>query len=151
MQIEIIDAPLRISLFGYHGSLDRESVPVVGKRLMDKMWREVQANGLKTKGINHWVYLPDSMMFTGIELAEGATANGTLEPLEVSLERYLRYVHTGPYSELPQIWPQLVDGLKQQGEVPAKPSLEIYGHWNQDPSKCETTILIALNRDDKKT
>ena len=91
------------------------------------------------------------MMFTGIELAEGATANGTLEPLEVSLERYLRYVHTGPYSELPQIWPQLVDGLKQQGEVPAKPSLEIYGHWNQDPSKCETTILIALNRDDKKT
>ena len=94
MQIEIIDAPLQISLFGYHGSLDGESVPVVGKRLMDKMWREVQANGLKTKGINHWVYLPDSMMFTGIELAEGATANGTLEPLEVSLERYLRYVHT---------------------------------------------------------
>ena len=150
MQIEIIDAPLRISLFGYHGSLDRESVPVVGKRLMDKMWREVQACGLKTKGINHWVYLPDSMMFTGIELAEDVTAVSTLAPLEVSLERYLRHVHTGPYSHLPQIWPQLVDELKQQGEVPAKPSLEIYGHWKEDPSKCETTILIALNQAIKK-
>ncbi len=146
MKIEIIDAPLRISLFGYHGSLDGESVPVVGKRLMDKMWREVQALSLKTKGINHWVYLPDSMMFTGIELAEGTPAVGTLEPLEVSLERYLRFVHTGPYSELPQIWPKLVAEIKQRGETPAKPSLEIYGHWNEDPAKCETTILISLKR-----
>ena len=146
MPIEIINTPLRISLFGYHGSLDGESVSVVGKGLMDKMWHEVQARGLKTKGINHWVYLPDSMMFTGIELTDGTTAVGSLEPLEVSLERYLRYVHTGPYSELPQVWPQLVDVLKQQGEVPAKPNLEIYGHWNEDPSKCETTILISLKR-----
>jgi effector-binding domain-containing protein len=144
MQIEIIDAPHRISLVGYHGTLDGESVPVVGKRLMDKMWREVQALGLKSKGINHWVYLPDSMMFTGIELAEKTTAIGTLEPLTVSLNRYLRFVHTGPYSELPQIWPQLVAEIKQRGETPTKPSLEIYGHWNEDPSKCETTILISL-------
>ena len=144
MQIEIIDAPHRISLVGYHGTLDGESIPVVGKRLMDKMWREVQALGLKSKGINHWVYLPDSMMFTGIELAEGTPAIGTLEPLAVSLSRYLRFVHTGPYSELPQIWPQLVAEIKQRGETPTKPSLEIYGHWNEDPSKCETTILISL-------
>ena len=146
MHIEIIDAPLRISLVGFYGALDGESVPVVGKRLMDKMWREVQDLGLKTKGINHWVYLPDSMMFTGIELAEGTTAIGTLEPLDLSLERYLRYVHTGPYSTLPQIWPQLFAELKQQGENPTNPCLEIYGHWNQDPSKCETTIVIGLNR-----
>ena len=119
---------------------------MVGKGLMDKMWREIQAIGLKTKGINHWVYLPDSMMFTGVELADGVTANGPLEPLDVSLKRYLRYVHTGPYSTLPQIWPQLVAELKQLGETPAKPSLEIYGHWNEDPSKCETTILISLCR-----
>ena len=144
MQIEIIDTPLQISLFGYYGSLDGKSVPEVGKSLMDKMWREVQALGLKTKGINHWVYLPDSMMFTGIELAEGTPAVGTLEPLEVSLERYVRFVHTGPYSALPQIWPQLVAEIKQRGETPTKPSLEIYGHWNEDPSKCETTILISL-------
>jgi effector-binding domain-containing protein len=146
MDIEIIDAPRRISLVGYHGVLDGDSVAVVGKGLMDKMWHEVQSLGLKTKGINYWVYLPDSKMFTGIELAEATTAIGTLEPLDVSLERYLRHVHTGPYSTLPQIWPQLFDKLNQQGEIHTKPCLEIYGHWNQDPSKCETTILIGLKR-----
>ena len=148
MQLEIIDNPLRINLVGYHGALDGDSVAVVGKRLMDNMWREVQDLGIKTKGKNHWVYLPDAAMFTGVELAEGFEGIGTLEELEVSLERYLRHVHWGLYSELPQIWPQLFAQLKQRGETPTKPNLEIYGHWNDDPAKCETTILIGLNRKD---
>ena len=71
---------------------------------------------------------------------------GTVQKLELKLDRYLRHVHTGDYSLLPQIWPLLFAHLKERNEVPRYPNLEIYGHWNAEPSKCETTILIGLDQ-----
>ena len=97
-------------------------------------------------GINHWVYLPDSMIFTGIEWKEPNADVGTLETLDISLDRYVKYLHVGPYSTLGTIWPQLMETLKQCGEKPQHPYLEIYGHWNADETKCETTILIGLTK-----
>ena len=81
MHSELIDTPLRMNLVGYHGALAGESVAVVGKSLMDRMWNEVQRLGIKTNGINYWVYLPDAMMFTGVELADDTAGIGTLEKL----------------------------------------------------------------------
>ena len=147
MQYEIINSPFHVTLFGVRGTISGEIVPVVGKRLMDAMWTEVHAYDIKTKGINHWVYLPNSAMFVGVELAAAqADRNGGLEQLKVSLDRYLRHVHKGPYSELPQVWPQLMADLKQQGETSVLPNLEIYGHWHSDETKCETTIIIGLKQ-----
>ncbi|MEZ4706267.1 MAG: GyrI-like domain-containing protein [Caldilineaceae bacterium] len=147
MQYEIINSPFHVTLFGFRGTIDGETVPVVGKRLMDMLWGVVHAHKIKTKGINYWVYLPNSEMFAGVELAaEQSNPIGQLDPLEASLERYLRHVHKGPYAQLPQIWPQLMAALKQQGEAPAFPNLEIYGHWHSDETKCETTIIIGLKQ-----
>ena len=145
MNIEISGEAFRVTLFGYGGAIDDGDVPASGKRLMDRMWRDVRAGHIKTKGISHWVYLSNSAMFTGVELTEPTTDIGTLEKLDVSLERYLRHVHVGPYATLPQIWPLLFSQLKERDEVPRCPNLEVYGHWNEDPSKCETTILIGLD------
>jgi hypothetical protein len=50
------------------------------------------------------------------------------------------------YSTIPQIWPLLFAHLKELNEIPKYPNLEIYGHWNAGPSKCETTILIGLDQ-----
>ncbi|MEZ4619590.1 MAG: hypothetical protein R2867_29355 [Caldilineaceae bacterium] len=136
---------MHISLFGHRGSRNGVAVPVVGKRLMDALWREIQTQGIKTKGINHWVYLPNDELFTGVELADAQCRQDLpVEQLTVSLARYLRYRHIGPYAMLPQIWPQLLDQLRQRGETPTPPHLEIYGHWQSDETKCETTILIGL-------
>ncbi|MCB0089525.1 MAG: hypothetical protein KDE54_16580, partial [Caldilineaceae bacterium] len=136
MQYEIINSPLHITLLGLRGAINGETVPVVGKRLMDAMWGVIHAHGIKTKGINHWVYLPNSEMFVGVELA-AAQSNQVagLAPLEVSLDRYLRHIHKAPYSELPQVWPQLMADLTQQGETSILPNLEIYGHWHSDETK----------------
>ncbi len=144
MNIKISGEPFRVALLGYGGAINDGDVAASGKRLMDRMWRDIQDRHIKTKGINHWVYLSNSAMFTGVELAEPTTDVGTLEKLNVSLDRYLRHVHVGPYSTLPRIWPLLFAQLKARDEVPKCPNLEVYGHWNKDPSKCETTILIGL-------
>jgi hypothetical protein len=140
----IIELPFHVTLVGYRGRVDGECFGAVGKRLMDRMWAEIRQLGLANRGLNHWVYLPDSQMFTGVELTGACDQLGSLEQLDVSLNRHLRYVHTGPYTELPAVWQQLRDELTRRGETCGCPSLEIYGHWNDDPQKCETTILIGL-------
>jgi hypothetical protein len=45
---------------------------------------------------------------------------------------------------LPQKWKELTAGLAARGKVVGSPSLEVYGHHCDDPSKLETTILIGL-------
>lgn len=147
MQIEIIDQPFQVLLFGFGGEIAGGDIPTTGKRLMDKMWNEIQAAGIKTQGINHWVYLPQSRMFSGvqaIQAVEEVESLGVLEKLEVRLGRHLRYVHRGEYSKLPQVWKELMVLLNDRGLRPTLPNLEVYGHWNPDPAQCETTILIGL-------
>ena len=144
MNIDISLEPFRVTLFGYQGLINDGMVAASGKLLMDRMWKEVQDRRIKTTGINHWVYLPNSMIFTGVNLKEPTTDIGTLETLEVFLDRYVKYLHVGPYSTLGATWLQLMEELKTRNEKPQFPNLEIYGHWNADESKCETTILIGL-------
>ncbi|MEO8268825.1 MAG: hypothetical protein ABI557_03835 [Aureliella sp.] len=146
MNLEVSSEPFRVSLSGYGGRIDNGNVPALGKRLMDRMWNEVHTHQIATSGVNHWVYLPNSMIFIGVELVDRFSDAGTLEKMEVSLKRYLKYLHVGPYATLPQIWPQLLAELEQRNEKPTFPKLEIYGHWNPEPTKCETLILLALDQ-----
>ena len=146
MNVEMGSVPFRITLLGYRGLIKDGIVHTSAKPLMDKMWKEIQVRQLKATGINYWVYLPNSMIFTGVELKEYDGDVGTLELFDVSLDRYVTYRHVGPYSTLGAIWPKLMEAVKQLGEKPQYPNLEIYGHWNADETKCETTILIGLTK-----
>lgn len=144
MNIEIIEVPIRFHLHGIGGVVEKENYGEVGMRLMNKMWQIVKGAGISTTGINHWVYLPEGRMFVGVELRNPRQTPDPLEPLEFELQRYLQHVHIGPYQELPQKWKDLKAELAARGEVIGSPSLEIYGHHCDDPSKQETTILIGL-------
>jgi hypothetical protein len=144
MSIDIAETPLRIELAGNRGKVTGRRYGEVGKRLMDPMWAEIRAKGIKTTGINHWVYLAEDEMFTGVELASPAGDRGSLEPLSVELRRYARTVHRGPYTELGVAWDRLCAELAARGEKKGFPGIEIYGHWNEDPCQLVTTILVAL-------
>jgi hypothetical protein len=56
----------------------------------------------------------------------------------------MKHLHIGPYQALPQKWKDLQHELAARGEIIGFPSLEVYGHACEDPSKAETTILIGL-------
>ncbi|MFO0935421.1 MAG: methyltransferase domain-containing protein [Gemmataceae bacterium] len=151
MNFEIIDEPIRFQLHGVSGTVENENYGEVGFQLMNVLWPTVKASGLSTKGVNHWVYMPDQRMFAGVELrnpTETTNTNSTqtkpLEPLEFELPRYLKHIHIGPYQALPQTWKTLKATLAAHGEAIGSLSLEIYGHHCDDPSKLETTILIGL-------
>jgi hypothetical protein len=146
MKIEIIDNPIRFHLHGIGGVVENERCSEAGLRLMNEMWRVVKGAGIPTTGINHWVYLPDGRMFVGVELQspQQFSIPDQLEPLEFELQHYMKHLHIGPYQALPQKWKGLKAELAARGEVIGSPSLEIYGHHCNEPSKLETTILIGL-------
>lgn len=144
MQIEIIETPIRFLLHGKSAPVENNAFGPVGLRLMDEMWKIVKETGTATTGINHWVYLPDCRMFTGIELLPGIIAPAGLELLQFELRRYLTHLHVGPYQALPAKWIALKSELAARGEVIGPHSLEIYGHHCDDPIQAETTILIGL-------
>jgi hypothetical protein len=147
MDMEIIDQPLRFRLHGLSASVDNHRYGEVGCRLMDDMWRIVKGAGLKTTGINHWVYFADDRMFVGVEVPDtGQPIPEPLEPCDFVLPRYARHVHIGPYQALPQKWQALKAELSARGEPITMPSLEVYGHSceGDDGSKAETTIVLGL-------
>ncbi len=146
MNIEIVETPARFRLHGIGEIVEDERYGEVGLRLMNEMWQAVKAAEIPTTGINHWVYLPDGRMFVGVELRDPQSLSvpDPLEPLEFELGRYMKHVHVGPYQALPQKWTELKAELAARGEDIGSPSLEVYGHHCDDPSKQETTILIGL-------
>jgi hypothetical protein len=146
MRIEIIEEPIRFHLHGIGGVVENERYGEVGLRLMNEMWQVVKSARIPTTGTNHWVYLPDGRMFVGVELrnAQQIPMLNQLEPLEFELPRHMKHVHVGPYQALPQKWKELKTELAARGEVISSPSLEVYGHHCDEPSKLETTIMIGL-------
>jgi len=145
MDIQLCDQPFRVSLVGTRRPVDGKCYGEVGQALMKSMWDKVKQLGLKHHGINHWVYLPGDEMFTGLELKETADDLGELHALEVELPRYARYVHVGPYSKLHDTWEALFKQISDDGLTPMVPNLEVYGHYDEDPEKLETTILIKVD------
>ncbi|MGO9111971.1 MAG: GyrI-like domain-containing protein [Thermoguttaceae bacterium] len=146
MRIEIIETPIQFHLHGKSSAVPNHSYGEVGLRSMDELWKVVKQTRTATTGINHWVYLADGRMFVGVELLPNTQALVGLEPLRFELRRYLKHVHLGPYQALPEKWKALKDELAAHGETIGSPSLEVYGHHCDDPSKLETTILIGLQR-----
>ena len=146
MDIQIIDEPIRFRLHGFSSAVENERYGEVGFRLMNAMWKVVKDAQVPTIGINHWVYLADGRMFVGVEVwdTQSHTIPNQLEPSEFELQRHMRHIHVGPYDSLPQKWKALKAELLARGEIQGFPSLEVYGHHCDDPSKAETTILIGL-------
>ncbi|MBL8816474.1 MAG: methyltransferase domain-containing protein [Planctomyces sp.] len=153
MNFEIVEEPIRLHLHGVSGVAENEQFGETGLRLMNEMWQVVKGAKIANTGINHWVYFPAGRMFVGVELQnpEQVPTPVQLEPLEFELQRYMKHVHVGPYQALPQTWKELKAELAARGEVIAAPSLEIYGHHCDDPSKSETTILIGLQAKPEST
>lgn len=144
MEYAIVASPVRFSLHGKSSAVGNNSFGEVGMTLMNEMWKIVKQTGTATTGINHWVYLPDGGMFVGVELLANSQVPEGLEPLEFELHRYLKHIHVGPYQALPAKWQTLKDALAACDETIGAPSLEIYGHHSDEPSKLETTIVIGL-------
>lgn len=144
MNLEIINEPLRLDMYGFSGTAINKDYAGTAFRLMDKMWQTVKSNNLKNKGLNIWVYEQDHRVFAGVELNEIPNQDTGLEQKSIALVKYACYKHIGPYNLIKQAGQNMKDELKSKGFETILPYIEIYGHWTNDETKLETELFMCL-------
>lgn len=144
MDLEIIDKNLRLNIYGFSGIAINKDYAGTAFKLMDRMWQTVKTNNLKNKGLNIWVYEQNESVFAGVELNGIPVQDTGLEQKSITLIKYACYKHIGPYNLIKQAGQNMTDELKSKGFETILPYIEIYGHWTNDETKLETTLLMSL-------
>jgi len=144
MNLEIINEPLRLDIYGFSGIAINKDYAATAFKLMDKMWQTVKSNNLKNKGLNIWVYEQDQRVFAGVELNEIPNHDTGLEQKSITLLKYAYYKYIGPYNLIKQAGQNMTDELMSKGYETVLPYMEIYGHWTNDETKLETELLMSL-------
>ena len=108
------------------------------------MWQTVKENDIKNKGKNIWVYETNDKVFAGVEPDNISITCSLLVKKIITLLKYAYYIHVGSYSLLKQVGTNMRNELKSKGVETGLPYIEIYGHWTNDESKCETELLMCL-------
>lgn len=145
MKIEIIDSPWVLTLTGAEKIHDPDKN--VGDELIEllnKVWEAVKSRGLPNTGINYAVYGSQGEIFAGVVITAGAEPPQGLITHQVVLERRVVARYIGPYGGIPQAYQEMEEEIQRRGLVRRSPSIEIYGHWTEDPSKLETDLVWAL-------
>ncbi|MCQ6557792.1 GyrI-like domain-containing protein [Paenibacillus mendelii] len=114
------------------------------KKLLDEVWTEVRGKKLSHNGINHVLYDCDNLLFAGVELLSPVESDSVLMKREVSFHHYAYWKHIGPYSQLGATHDSIRQAIQASGRQRTYPSMEIYGHWDEDPYKLQTEILYPL-------
>ena len=144
MNIEIISKKLELNIYGFSGIASNKDYADTAFKLSGKMWQAVKDNDIKNKGKNIWVYEQNDKVFAGLELDNIPSTHNILEQKNIILLKYAYYKHVGSYSLLKQVGTDMRNELKSKGLETELPYIEIYGHWVNDESKCETELLMCL-------
>ncbi|HEY6062317.1 MAG TPA: hypothetical protein VIV35_01840 [Chitinophagaceae bacterium] len=144
MNVEIIYEPFRLNLYGFSGIAINKDYAGTAFKLMGRMWQVVKSNNLKNKGLNVWVYEQDQRVFAGVELNVIPGQGTGLEQKTITLLKYARYKHIGPYNLIKQAGQNMTYEVKSKGFETILPYVEIYGHWTNDETKLETELLMTL-------
>lgn len=145
MSLEIRNQPLFATLTGRSGVHD--AAKCYGdeiRALLDPVWAVIRSRKLKHKGINWVVYDPGCRMFAGVEVDADPAATTELETRVVHLPRYAAWKHIGPYNLIGQAGDAMRQAITGRGLQLVHPYIEVYGHWNDDPTKLETDLIHAL-------
>ncbi|MEY2918323.1 MAG: hypothetical protein RIS73_2037 [Bacteroidota bacterium] len=144
MNLEIINTPLKLDIYGFSGIAVNKDYAGTAFKLMDKMWQTVKSKNLINKGLNIWVYEQDQRIFAGVELNDIPNQDTGLELKSITLLKYAYYKHIGPYGLIKQAEQNMTGELKSKGYETILPYIEIYGHWTNDETKLETELLMSL-------
>jgi effector-binding domain-containing protein len=113
------------------------------------VWRVVRAEAIPGAGRHVAVYLDDAIhLEVGVELEAPFAGHGDVVGSATPAGPVATTTHHGPYDGLRGAHDAIRRWCRTNGHVPAGPSWEIYGHWedawNSDPSRIRTDIYYLL-------
>jgi predicted transcriptional regulator YdeE len=145
MPLDVRDAPFQKSLYGVSKPVPTGQKPgQVMFAAMDSLWGILRAHAIPNAGINHILYNGAASVFAGVELESPPDLSLGLQHIDVQIPRYAYYRHVGPYDQLGDVYRSVHEQIAALRLALGPLSLEIYGHWDADPSKLVTEILITL-------
>jgi hypothetical protein len=142
----IREHPLEVELVGASGRHDpAKAYGAEIIQLLNRVWPVLKARAIPNKGTN-WVVYGEGCehIFAGVEADVADERSLGLERKVLRLGRYAECTHVGPYARLGETGEAFQKALKAMGHTTAAPMVEVYGHWDPDESKLQTTILQAL-------
>jgi effector-binding domain-containing protein len=128
-----------------------ENVPEAFRPALDQVWAFLRTHpGLRTDGHNvflyHHVEKPaDGMPVDfGVEVTRRFEPEGNVHCVETPAGEAAVAIHRGAYSGLAQAHSAIHRWCASSARTIGAASLEIYGDWDSDPEKLETTIQYLL-------
>ena len=124
--------------------------------LLDEVWKFLRANPqVPQQGLNVFLYWgdPDQDLFqtdpgmpieAGVKVAAPFTGSGNVVCSATPGGTVATVLHVGPYDKLGEAHAALRDWCRQNNRLPAGPSWEAYGHWDDDPQKLRTDVFYLL-------
>ena len=117
---------------------------------LDKVYAAVKAGHVRQSGQNVMVYRPRDSRLVDIEC--GVETPARFEPIgevvysETPSGLAVSTAHIGPYQQLGMSHNAVIDWSRQNGHPLTGTCWEIYGDWNEDPSKLRTDIFHLVHR-----
>jgi effector-binding domain-containing protein len=118
---------------------------------LDQVWHFLgNRAGLRTDGHNIFLYhhparrdLPMDVDF-GVEVTRWFEGSGEVSATETPGGDVVAATHIGPYERLGETHANLQEWVGRSRRTLAGKSWEVYGDWNEDPAKLETTVVYLL-------
>jgi effector-binding domain-containing protein len=126
-------------------------VGAVWRPALDQVWAFLRTQpGLRTHGHNIFLYHhparrndPMDVDF-GVEVVREFALSGEVRPVKTPAGEAAAATHIGPYGRLGQTHDAIRAWAAANNRAFAGKSWEIYGDWNHDPAKLETTVMYLL-------
>jgi hypothetical protein len=145
VQTTIIDTPWIKTLVG----LAKRHDPALSygdeiRQQLGPVWEAVRRDKVAVTGINHVYYGEQNEVFCGVEFSGMPVNIPGLRLRRIELVQYAYYRHAGPYELIPKAYSMMQAEIERLGMRQVSPGMEIYGHWNDDPQKLVTEILLSV-------
>jgi effector-binding domain-containing protein len=114
---------------------------------LDKVWPVLRAQGVPT-GHNVVIYYggePEALQIAvGVQVPEGFTADGEIQPVFTPSGEAATIAHFGDYAEMHGAYQALGEWCASNERARTGVSWEVYGDWDDDPAKRRTDIYVQL-------
>jgi len=143
-QVQLIDALYRPAAV-VRRRTDFSDLPTLIPKALDEVYAFLRAGAVPHWGINLAVYFPEAMAVEiGVEVAGPFTPRPPILCSSTPAGPAATTAHFGAYSDLGSAHDAVRQWCAEQGKTLAGPNWEIYGHWDDDPSKVRTDVFYLL-------
>src|SRR5262249_17523497 len=116
--------------------------------LFDIVYKWLRTSNVKQIGHNYAIYdqctNENMRMRVGVPVSKSFPDSELVKCVELEAGRAAHVKHIGPYSELQTAYAGLTAWCSQETHKTSGQSWEVYGDWNDDPSKLVTDIYFRI-------